>query len=178
MTDEGHESKSLEERVRLLEGRMKEIENRLGGPVTGQQQTPELEPLDRSLAAAAVKDQRPKISVEMIRKSFHQMDILAGDVGQRIDFVFAFHGHLEKDARAFKGAVVIKDLFDQEIVRVILTHEAGLPMNGTTEWVGGMQFNQFMPQHQRLLTVAQNDITVSFDLESIIYTDGTRQAFD
>jgi hypothetical protein len=138
MTAEPKESKSLEERVALLETKLKEIENQLSGPATPQQPTPTIEALDISTANATVKAQSPKISVTLVSKSFHQMNIIAGDVGPRIDFTLVFHSHFEKDLRAFKGAMVIKDLFDEDIMRVALTHEAGVPANGTAEWNGGI----------------------------------------
>jgi len=91
--------------------------------------------------AAAGRGSAAAISVTMGSKKYHEMNDRTGDVGNRIDFVFVFQSALEKDVRALKGTVVIKDLFDQLIMRLTLSHEAGLPAGGKAEWRGGIKYN-------------------------------------
>lgn len=171
--DEVNES-SLEKRVALLEAslltltaRMSNVESALA--TTSNVQTVVPDPVPRP-------EHKPSpISVTLARKTFHEADFRAGDAGNRIDFIFQFHSHLDKDVRAFKGAVIIKDLFDADILKVNLLCETGLPAGGTAVWKGGIQHNQFIATHQRLRTVEQKDMAVSFTCDSLIYLDGTRE---
>jgi hypothetical protein len=80
-----------------------------------------------------------------------------------------------KDVRAFSGTLSFRDLFDKEITSVTLTHEDGLRAGSTAVWKGGIEFNQFIPAHQRLLSIAPTDLQVSFATDVIIYKDGTRE---
>ena len=151
------------------------ITNRVGGITT--QKIVNLRTVSPNITPKKSESKPSQISVTLVNKVFHKADYSVGDAGDRIDFTFLFQSLLERDVRAFKGAVIFKDLFDQEILRVTLTHETGLPKKGTAVWKGGIQYNQFMETHQRLLTVEKSDITVSFACESIVYADGTRESF-
>ncbi|HEY6330645.1 MAG TPA: hypothetical protein VI756_15010 [Blastocatellia bacterium] len=175
MSDDRLEPKSIEERLASLESRMLQVEMLVNGRSHGQ---PGQGPDERT-SADAIKPPAATcpITVTMNSKRYHQADFRGGDVANRIDFVFVFASSLKKDARAFKGAVLIKDLFGQDIIRVTLTHETGLRAGGSVEWQGGIKYNKFLSNHQRLMTVQQTDLTISFELESVIYTDGTRESF-
>jgi hypothetical protein len=177
MSDELQPPKSLEGRVSFLETELLALKDRLAKLDGSQQESPNLQTVSPSAIPTKAENKPSPISVSMVSKNFHKANLMAGDAGDRIDFTFLFKSLLEKDVRAFKGAVVIKDLFDQDILRVTLMHETGLSAKGTTLWKGGIKYNQFIATHQRLLTVEQIDITVSFVCESIIYADGTRESF-
>ena len=45
-------------------------------------------------------------------------------------------------------------------------------------WRGGIEYNQFMKEHSRLLTVNNEDLQISFILQQVIYRDGTREVFE
>lgn len=62
-------------------------------------------------------------------------------------------------------------------MRITLTHETGIRAGGKAEWKGGIQYNQLLAPHQRLSSVDTKDTIVSFDLESIVCADGTRESF-
>ena len=177
MGDELHNTTSLEERVILLETELQTLKDRVSKIEGTEQESPNLQAPTPNIIPPKAESKPSHLSVTLVSKIFHKANLGAGDVGNRIDFTFLFQSHLEKDVRAFKGAVIIKDLFDQDIVRVTLVHETGLPAKGTAVWKGGIKYNQFMATHQRLLTVEQSDITVSFACESMIYSDGTRESF-
>ena len=42
---------------------------------------------------------------------------------------------------------------------------------------GGIDYNQFMDSHQRLRSIAQSDLVTKFELEMVIFQDGTRESF-
>ena len=152
----------FQDRVNFLETRLKEVEDRLSRLEVLELSYGRSERLSIVNTTEKPENERASISVTLMRKTFHKADLLAGDVGDRIDFALLFHNHLERDVRAFKGAVIIKDLFDQDILRVTLTHELGIKANSTCEWKGGIKYNQFLASHQRLLTVEHKDTAVTF----------------
>ena len=174
---DAQETKSIEERVSFLESKLQDLENRLLALEEPQENSAEPQSVALNITPEKTENKKSLISVTLARKTFHKGDYRAGDVGDRIDFNLLFRSDLPKDVRAFKGAVVIKDLFDVEIMRITLTQEAGIRAGGTSEWSGGIKYNQFLPPHQRLLTVDTKDAIASFDLENVIYTDGTRESF-
>lgn len=151
------------------------IPNQIGGGAPRPQQGPQVQ-IPTKVPPKPQSQQIP-ISVTLLHKGFHKANYRAGEAGDMIELTFRFQSLLDRDIRAFKGQAVFKDLFDELILTVNLTHENGLPKMGTADWQGGIQFNQFQESHQRLLSVDSNDMTVAFVCESIIYTDGTRELF-
>ena len=176
MSDNLEQTKSVEERINFLETELQAVKERLSKLEVPSPEDASLRTLSPNKIPAKTEDDASGITVTLVSKTFHKANFSLGDTGDRIDFTFTFQSHLEKDVRAFKGAVVIKDLFDQDILRVTLTHETGLSAKGKAIWKGGIKFNKFLATHTRLLTVEQKDITVIFVCESIIYTDGTRES--
>jgi hypothetical protein len=168
---------SVAARLKFLEDQFCDMESRLAALEGQKQNSPENNQLPVVQAPIANDEKTSSISVSLIRKSFHKANIMAGDAGDRIDFALNFKSNIDKDLRAFKGAIVIKDLFDEVVLRVTLMQETGLAAGGTSLWEGGIQYNQFLPNHQRLLGLDTNDAGVSFEVENLIYSDGTRESF-
>lgn len=165
-------SKSIEERVSFLENRLRDLESRLSALEGPRQNDAKAQQIAPSTAAEKKESKKSPISVTLLSKKFE-----AGDVGDRIGFVLLFKSGLEKDVRAFKGTLAIRDLFDQDLMRVSLTQETGISAGGTSEWKGGIEYNQYSAPHQRLLAIDIKDTSVFFNLEQIIYTDGARESF-
>lgn len=168
MPDNEQNLKSLVQRVSLLEARVTELESRFASP---EEPTGKIKPKQTEVNP-------PAISIKLLSKTFHRADYNAGDSGDRIELSFEFSNHLQKDIRAFIGTVVFKDLFDRDILRVGVSEEEGVRAGGTTVWRGGIEYNQFMNEHSRLLTVNNEDLQVSFILQQVIYRDGTREVFE
>jgi hypothetical protein len=176
MSDETQALKTIEERLGSLEIKLQALESRLSKLEQPKQESMKPPSLPETITSEKRESQLSQITVTLVNKRFHKADYGLGDAGDRIDFILLFKSHLKKDVRAFKGAVVIQDLFDQDILRVTLTYEGGIRAEGTAEWRGGIKFNQFLASHQRLLSIEQKDSKVSFELESVIYADGTHES--
>jgi hypothetical protein len=112
------------------------------------------------------------IQISLVKKGFSD-----GRIEDNITLEFLFQSSLAKDVRAFTGVVVFQDLFERDIMRVNLTVEDGLTAGGTATWEGAIDYNQFMDRHQRLRTVDQADLITKFELQAVIFTDGTRRSF-
>ncbi len=72
---------------------------------------------------------------------------------------------------------MLHDLFGEAILAISLSHESGLRSGKSTAWEGGFLYNQFLPEHQRLLAADAKDLSASFKLEAVVYADGTRERF-
>lgn len=160
----------LENRVDFLETKIKELELRLSRI---EQPATKVATAPRQSGNAQSK----KISINLLDKKFHKADFNAGDSGDRINFAFEFTNHLEKDIRAFTGVVIFKDLFERAILKMGMTDEQGIRSNVTNQWRGGIEYNQFKDEHNRLLSIEKNDLITEFILEKVIYVDGTRESF-
>jgi hypothetical protein len=172
MSVESNEPRSLEERVTILEKRIEAFEKQFFQSIAPQDKLPAI------VNTPEKKEEvKPAISVALLSKTFHKADYSLGDSGDRIDLTLTFYNYLKKDVRAIKGTVVFRDLFDEVILRVNLTDETGMRAGGNSQWRGGIEYNQFIDSHQRLLSIDTNDTGISFELESVIYTDGTRERF-
>ncbi|HNW94088.1 MAG TPA: hypothetical protein PKM88_14360 [bacterium] len=121
-------------------------------------------------------DESP-IGIRLIGKSFHQSDPLAGDYLDRIEFSFEFRNGLHQAVKAFTGTVVFKDLFDRVILRIGLTENADIAPGATSEYQGGIDYNQFLAEHRTLAEQDAENLKVDFILDSVIYHDGSRADF-
>jgi hypothetical protein len=108
------------------------------------------------------------VAISFGSKRHHTANFLAGDSGDRIDLELLFRNDTEKPIRAFKGIVEFRDLFDDLILTVNLTFEGGIRPRATTTWRGGIEYNQFIAGHTRLLTISPQDLRTSLVVESVI----------
>jgi hypothetical protein len=117
------------------------------------------------------------IKVQLVNKGFQESNYEQGIGRDQITFSFLFTSALEKDVRAFTGAVVFMDLFDREVTRVSLTSNDGIRSAGSVTWTGGIKYSMFDDTSQRLRAAEQKDLKLRFLLERVFYTDGTTQQF-
>jgi hypothetical protein len=166
--DSSEELRILAERINKLELRVTELEqlvSHTSSSPSSKESTSKIEP-------------PIMISAEILQKSFHAADYSLGDAGDRIDFAFRFKNHFPKDVRAFEGLMVFRDLFNKVILQINLTNEETVLSGKTVEWRGGIEYNQFMPEHQRLSSINIKDLSIDFVLRNVIFTDGTRESFE
>lgn len=172
-SDESETIKRILERLEQLEKRMEMLEN-IQSSIGNSNET--IRSMEQR--AEGINKDSPSITIELVKKNYHEANYDEGDSGDRIDFIFRFTNHFPKDIRAFTGVVILRDLFDRDILRIKLTNEETVQSQKSVDWKGGIEYNQFMSEHQRLFSIAQNDLSVGFVLQHIIYTDGSKQSFD
>ncbi len=153
-----------EDRVAELEARVAALEEalaRLSTPTPGV-----------ALVVPPTTENRvAPILIGLVRKTFFD------GIQDQIQFEFRFTSRLDNPVRAFTGVVVLQDLFERDIMRVTLTVEEPLRPRGTVTYEGGIDYNQFMDSHQRLNSIAPSDLVTKFELEMVIFQDGTRESF-
>lgn len=81
---------------------------------------------------------------------------------------------LVKAARAIKGTLVFADLFKEPYFRVKVTIDDPIEPSGVLTTNGiGIGYNQFIESHTWLRTNSLSDMVIWFEVESILYQDGT-----
>lgn len=85
---------------------------------------------------------------------------------------------LEKPARAIKGVLLLQDLFGETKVSVGATIDEGMQPGGTVLHEGyGWDYNEYMEDDKWAATTAVENMKAVFEVESIIYEDGTQEDF-
>lgn len=86
---------------------------------------------------------------------------------------------LTKAARAVKGTLIFADLFKEPRFRVGVTVDDPIQPNGTVVTNGiGIDYNQFIDSHKWLRSTSLSDMTIWFEVESVLYQDGTSETFE
>lgn len=88
-----------------------------------------------------------------------------------ITYKFVFQNKSDKDIKAFKGKIVVKDLFDKEITSFELTYDDGILANSTKNWNAQTDFNQFKDEDVTLKNKDVGDLKISWIPAKIIFTD-------
>ena len=85
---------------------------------------------------------------------------------------------LDKPARAIKGILHLEDLFGEAHFNLRWTIDGPIsPGETLTEKGSGFEFNQFMAEHKWVLGTDLSEMSASFTVTNILYTDGTRRDF-
>lgn len=83
-----------------------------------------------------------------------------------------------KATRAIKGALVFADLFGDAQFRIGFTVDEPMVPGGILRKNGiGFAYNQFMSEHQWMLTTQLENMMVSFQPSQAIFQDGTARSF-
>lgn len=83
-----------------------------------------------------------------------------------------------KPTRALKGAIEFMDLFGEVRFRLQLTVNDPLSPGRPLANPGiGFTFNQFMPEHQWMLSTELSDMQIRLVASNVIYSDGTSATF-
>lgn len=106
--------------------------------------------------------------VAMYDKGFEKYDYQ-----EYLTYSFAFENKSEKDIRAFKGSISIRDLFDTEIKSISLTIDDPILSGKTFKGTYTTDYNQFIDEDTRLKNKDMNDLKIIWTPEKIIFSDGT-----
>ncbi|GAA6173728.1 hypothetical protein NBRC116592_33980 [Colwellia sp. KU-HH00111] len=86
---------------------------------------------------------------------------------------------LKKPTRAIKGILIFADIFGESKFQIKKTiNEPLSPNQPMTETGVGFDFNQFKDSHKWMLSTDLKDMTFKFDVQNIIYTDGTSESYE
>tara|TARA_B100001094_G_C18181018_1_gene800902 strand:- start:1698 stop:2486 length:789 start_codon:yes stop_codon:yes gene_type:complete len=106
-----------------------------------------------------------------------QIGSIYGGIGQMpdsLDLSCSFKNEFPRTIRAFKGSVRFSDLFHHHILSMGVTIELIISPMKSVDWTGTTSYNQFIDSHVRLGSINLNDLNYELELESVVFTDGTR----
>lgn len=85
---------------------------------------------------------------------------------------------LTKPARSIKGVLQFCDLFGDPQFQVRVTLDDPINPGGTLATTGvGVEYNQFLDTHKWLRGTEIEDMTFRFQVETVLYQDGTTEKF-
>jgi hypothetical protein len=100
--------------------------------------------------------------------------VYTANYSDRLAFDFLFTNHTEKDIKAVKGIAHFFDLFDTEIQSVGFTVEYDVPAGQSVKNSRySMELNKFNANNSRLRSIEMDNLKMRFEVESIIFKDGS-----
>lgn len=108
------------------------------------------------------------LTVTLFDKGFSK-----GDWESYLTYKFAFENKTDKDIKAFKGLMIIKDLFDGEITKVPMVYDGGVKANSIKNWDATTEYNQYNDSDKQLKNKEMKDLKISWTPEKIIFEDGS-----
>jgi len=116
-------------------------------------------------------DLNKKIGFEITKKTFVNRDYVAEQ-----NFTFKITNNTDKDITGIQGTVVMNDLFDNNIKSTMLTYDEGIKAGESKLYTATMDYNQFMESDIKLKGTELEKLKYEFDVDTIIYTDGTKES--
>jgi hypothetical protein len=85
---------------------------------------------------------------------------------------------LSKPARSIKGVLMFCDLFGDPRFQVRVTIDDPIKPNAKANAQGvGIEYNQFLDTHKWLRSTELSNMTFKFEVETVLYEDGTSERF-
>lgn len=138
--------------------------------------------IDTKSNNAKIDDNKPKESEKSLlipfltNKRFRESNYRAGVYRDSIVFDITWiTSGLEKPTRAVKGILIVGDIFCETKFRI--RHTINDPLNpgeSHGEFGLGLDYNPFTESHEWFKNTELKDMTFSFEVEDIIYQDGTK----
>jgi len=121
-----------------------------------------------TLTLLTISAQAQNIAVEITDKYNKKVDY-----SEYVVFKVKFKNKSAKDIRAFKGRLVISDIFGDHLLDVTTKQDDGLAAAGVYETLIGFDTNQFIDTHNTIKATEFENFILSFEVDLILYTDGT-----
>jgi hypothetical protein len=142
-------------------------------------------PAQRSEKTAAIppsQASKPKhdpepVEISLATKGFKARNPSANDYDDDITLVLSMKNVSDRDIRAFDGILDFTDLLDNEIMGISLAVNDTIKAGAILTWKGGIKYNQFIDQHQRLRTAQQENIRVRFSTKKVLFSDGNTKEY-
>jgi hypothetical protein len=131
-------------------------------------------------AASAPADAAARVlTVVVSNKRFDPSNARSGKYEDNIwwDAEYTATG-LSKPARSIKGVLKFCDLFGDPRFQVRVTIDDPIKPNAKANAQGvGIEYNQFLDTHKWLRSTELSNMTFKFDVETVLYEDGTSERF-
>jgi hypothetical protein len=139
--------------------------------------TPTLAPPTPSQTPVLSSDEqrmRDALSVEVVGTKLEPVDTKAGRFSPFYIVKTVAKNKGSVGIRAYTGVLEINDVFDRNIIRANWTHDSW-PIAPGAEYADdstGLQINQFMESHKKLVNTPPENLRFVFIVKSILFVDG------
>jgi hypothetical protein len=116
------------------------------------------------------------LTVKVVDKRFSKADYMNGDYQDSIGIRLIYESHSDKDIRAFKGTLVFRDLFNDEIQRSELKEDRVLKAQQRINVERSLNYNQFIESNVRLRNTPLESLNIEWVPEAIVFSDGSSLA--
>ena len=123
-------------------------------------------------ALAKVKRMREMADVYLVNKEFIPSNYRAGRYQDYVQITCNVKNNYTEAMSGLKGSLVINNSFGDHIFTITMTVEEAIPANSTVEWVGSMEYNQFMSEHKALANAELGKIKTVWIPEAYILHTG------
>lgn len=113
-----------------------------------------------------------KVIVEVVNKDFRPSDWQSGTYEDKILIDVKFTNNTDKDIKGVMGTLTFYDIFDTQIYETTVSYDDGLPKGTNKVWYGGIDYNQFMTEHEKLRATELGNLKYKWLPEKIVYSDG------
>ncbi|MGD9581544.1 MAG: hypothetical protein AB7V50_09235 [Vampirovibrionia bacterium] len=114
------------------------------------------------------------LTVALIGKEFTPSDYRKGIYQDTISIAIAFKNKGDKDIAGVKGETYFNDIFGDNIKTLSLSLDEEIKANDTLNYLGSINYNQFMPEDTKLANTEIDKIKFTFKPSVILFKDGTK----
>lgn len=126
-------------------------------------------------ADAPATAQQEKVGVEIIKKGFQDIDVMARIYEAQVSMNLKFTNRTDKDIRGVEGTLTTYDIFGNKIKSINISYDKGIPKNGSKVWESGVEYNQFSNEDVKLKDTDLQDLKYKWEVSTIVYADGTTE---
>jgi hypothetical protein len=135
-------------------------------------------PTSTSQPPASVPKKAPPVTITLVNKGFKDKNIHAGDFEEDITLSLSIKNLTKDSIRAFDGVVAFTDLLDNKIMSIRLAVNDPIEAGKAMIWQGGIKYNEFMDDDQRLRSAEMANMKVVFTPHKVLLVDGTTTVYD
>lgn len=111
-----------------------------------------------------------KIVVRLEEKKFRD-----NDFQDQISVKLGFTNTTDKAVTGVQGVIRFMDVFDNEIKKVNVSYDKGIPAGESKTWEGFIDYNQFMDSDVKLRDIDFTNLKYVWETDTIVYSDGTKE---
>ena len=148
----------------------------------------EIQAAEEEMRAADEKVRRDKAQAEEERQreqlrgvlsvTIYDKGFIEGDWKDYITIKISYDNTSDRDIRGFKGDMVFDDLFGDPIMRVSLKEDDVLKAGQSRRVSRTIDYNQFRDSDQRLKSTQLDNLSIRWEPETILFTDGESLSID
>lgn len=152
---------------------------KISDSIVKQENTTESETLIQTTTLSETDENKlilDKISIEIYGKKNLPKNYDAGRYSDFIELDYKVHNGTSKTIKGIKGVLIVKDQFDEEFMQIQWDISEGKIPSGETKKITdcGIEYNQFNDSHQKLYSLALEDLIFEYNIEQVNFSDGTK----